>query len=169
MYAELPRHHVADALRSVASQYAPRLVGSDPEALRRRPSPEVWSPLEYAVHVRDVLAIQHERVVTALVHDTPAFASMRPEERVVVDCYNAQDPLVVASDIAGRADALAALLESLTPREWARVGVYNWPQPTTRDVEWIGRHTVHEEVHHLRGMARSLQGPPGTPDGLGSG
>lgn len=129
----------------------------------------MWAPLEYAAHVRDVVRVQRERISLALVHDVPTFASMRPEDRVVEDGYLDQDPEVVGEQIVGSADALAALLEALDDREWRRSGIYNWPTPEARDVAWIGRHTVHELVHHLFDVARSLQGQPGTPDGIGSG
>jgi hypothetical protein len=33
--------------------------------LRTRPQPHVWSPLEYGCHVRDMLLVQRERVLTA--------------------------------------------------------------------------------------------------------
>lgn len=107
--------------------------------------------------------------MVALLRDAPTFESMRPEERVVEQRYNEQDPTEVGRQIIGMADALASLLESLSPAEWERIGVYNWPERAVRDVEWISRHTVHELIHHLFDMARSLQDQPGTPTGIGSG
>lgn len=169
VYVELPRERIAEALRTVAAQYRARLLGTGVDALRRRPAPDVWSPLEYASHVRDVLAVQRERVMLALLHDAPTFTSMRRDERVVEQRDNESDPAVVAGQVVGAADVLASLVDSLAPDEWARVGVYPWPERTVRDVEWIGRHTVHEEVHHLFDLARALQGPAGTPSGIGSG
>jgi S-DNA-T family DNA segregation ATPase FtsK/SpoIIIE len=168
-YASLPRDVIGDALRSVASQYRARLLGTGVDALRLRPAPEVWSPLEYSSHVRDVLVVQRERVMVALLHDAPTFEPMRRDERVVEQRDNESDPVVVAAQVVGAADVLASLLESLAPAEWERIGIYPWPERAIRDVGWMARHTVHEEVHHLFDLARSLQSQPGTPGGLGSG
>lgn len=168
-YAALPRERIADALRSLATQYSARLLGTGPDALRRRPGPEVWSPLEYSAHVRDVLLVQRQRVLRALLHDAPTYEPMRRDERVVEQRDNEADPEVVARQVVTSADQLAELLEGLDACEWERIGVYPWPERTVRDVEWIGRHTVHEQVHHLFDVARSLQAQPGTPSGLGSG
>jgi len=169
VYGDLPRVEVSSALAEVAEQYVARLTSSSGDALRRRPAPEVWSPLEYAAHVRDVLEVQRERVMVALLHDAPTFEPMGREERVVEWRYNEQDPLDVAREMRRNATDLATVLDSLDDAGWSRIGIYNWPERAERDVAWIGRHTVHEQVHHLFDINRSLQGQPGTPTGLGSG
>jgi hypothetical protein len=32
---------------------------------------------------------------------------------------------------------------------WSRRLVYNWPEPATFDLAWLGRHIVHEVEHPL--------------------
>jgi len=81
---------------------------------------------------------------------------MRREERVSEERYNAQDPLVVAAEITASADALVRTLEGLDEGGWDRTGVYHWPTTEVRTVEWIGRHTVHESVHHLHDIEELL-------------
>jgi hypothetical protein len=120
----------------------------DDTSASTRPSPDVWSPLEYACHVRDVLRIQRERILLAQREDEPAFAPMRREERVVEDRYNEQDPKVVADEIRAASAALLETLESLDDEGWARTGIYNYPEPQPRTVEWIAAHTLHELLHH---------------------
>jgi hypothetical protein len=127
--------------------------------VRRRPGPGVWSPLEYACHVRDVLAVQRERVALTLVADEPVYAPMGREERAVAEAYNRQDPAVVLRDLDGNARALAADLAALTPAQWARTGVYNWPSPGPRTLRWLARHTVHEVEHHLGDVTRAEWAP----------
>jgi hypothetical protein len=158
VYASVGREDIATRLRSFAPEYARRLSLPSP-ALRAHPIDGVWSILEYACHVRDVLRTQRERVLVAQREDTPEFASMRREERVAEQRYNEQDPSVVAREIADAASALAALLDGLDARGWERSGVYSWPERAVRDVEWIGRHTIHECVHHLMDADRLLQIP----------
>lgn len=160
-YIALDRAGISGALRLVAAQYRARLVGCDTWALRHRPRPDVWSPLEYAAHVRDVLIAQRERSALALRSNQPTFTSMRPDELVGERRYNDEDPAEVASQIEHAADLLASLLDGLSESEWGRTGIYNWPAPASRDLSWIGRHTVHELVHHLLDITRALH-PPST-------
>lgn len=169
MYDDVPRQAISSALVELGEQYASRLAGTGIDALRRRPSPEVWSPLEYAVHVRDVLEVQRERIMAALLGDAPTFAPMGRDERVAEWRYNEQDPAVVADELRRNAAELAAVLDSLDDAGWERIGIYNWPAHAERDVTWIARHTVHEMAHHLLDINRALQGQPGTPSGIGSG
>ena len=44
-----------------------------PDGLGRRIRPDVWSPLEYACHLRDVMLVQRERVLMARRRDRPSF------------------------------------------------------------------------------------------------
>lgn len=165
VYPDLPREAIAGALRSVAAQYRSRLVGVDGSRVRHRPRPVVWSPLEYAAHVRDVLAEQRRRAGRALTETLPRYGTMRPEELVTERAYNADDPAAVVAAIEANAEALAVLFESLDPDGWARGGVYNWPTEQVRDLVWLGRHTVHELAHHLLDVSRGLDGTPARASG----
>jgi DNA segregation ATPase FtsK/SpoIIIE, S-DNA-T family len=149
-YASLSRPDIPPEIRGYGLRYAALLDGTDDRRLRAHPRPGVWSALEYVCHVRDIYRVQRGRVLEATTEDTPDFASMRRDERVLEDNYNAQDPLVVASEIASASDSLARTLEDLDPAGWDSTGIYHWPTTALRTVDWIGRHTLHESVHHLR-------------------
>ena len=144
----IARDEIVPWLRSDARTFVKRLQEYDGDAVRARPEPDVWSPLEYACHVRDVLRVQRDRVLLALVEEQPTFVPMRRDERVVEDRYNEQDPAVVAQEILDAADAFVETLDSLDHPGWQRTGIYNYPTPQVRTVEWIGVHTVHELLHH---------------------
>jgi S-DNA-T family DNA segregation ATPase FtsK/SpoIIIE len=131
------------------------------ELVRAHPQPGVWSALEYACHVRDVLAVQRLRVELALVEDVPTFAPMGREERVVDEGYNDQDPAVVLDELAANAEAAAAMFEAMNADQWARTGIYGYPEPTERDMRWIARHTIHEGHHHLLDVGRVLRASRG--------
>lgn len=152
-YGALRRPEIAPELRALARRYQDVLDGTGGERLRAHPRADVWSALEYACHVRDVLAVQRQRVQLARTEDEPVFATMRREERVLEERYNAQEPTEVAAQIQVGAEALAATLEALDDAGWGRTGVYRWPTTAVRTVEWIGLHTVHECVHHLLDIA----------------
>ena len=147
-YAELPVAQVPERLRLLAVDVSGRLRSTPDAVLRRRPAPEVWSPLEYACHLRDVLAMQRERVLHAQQVDEPDFPPMDRESRVVDDRYNEQSPGVVAQALTRAAELLAETLGGLDESGWRRTGVYHWPERQPRSIEWVGRHTVHELLHH---------------------
>jgi hypothetical protein len=150
------REAIAPALRDAAAEHAERLTTADAADLRAHTVDGTWSPLEYACHVRDVLLVQRERVDLAQTEDEPAFVPMGREELVVTRRYDEQPPAAVAEELTRAAGALAARLEQLDGAGWARTGIYNFPEPRPRTVEWIGRHTVHEVRHHLLDVDRLL-------------
>ena len=145
---DMGRAEITTWLRSDARVFVERLAAFDDRAVRTRPAPDVWSPLEYACHVRDVLRVQRARAEQALDEDEPTFTPMRRDERVLEDRYNEQDPSLVAKEIVAAAADFADFLDGLDDSEIMRRGLYNYPQPELRTVEWIGIHTVHELLHH---------------------
>ena len=60
-------------------------------------------------------------------------------------------PKTVAAEITrrGRRRSSRSSRVSTTPG-WKRAGIYNYPEPAPRTVEWIATHTVHELFHHRR-------------------
>ncbi|MGH9209899.1 MAG: DinB family protein [Acidimicrobiales bacterium] len=165
-YDSLTDAEAVEALRGFARRYrAPLSRGLPGESLddllRAHPLPGVWSALEYACHVRDVFAVQRERVALAQRQDLPDFVPMRRDERVAEERYNEQDPAAIADALATNAEDFAAALEALTADQWSRRGVYHYPEPAERDVAWIARHTVHEGRHHLLDIGRVLRAARG--------
>jgi hypothetical protein len=151
IYDETAIADVPETLRSLAARYVELLgeqLGGD-QPLRSRPAPDVWSALEYACHVRDVLLVQRDRVILALVEDTPGFSRMYRDERVKLAGYPDERPEDVASELCMSVDLFAKVFERLTVEQAGRRCIYNFPAPTERDVAWLGRHTVHEAAHHL--------------------
>ncbi len=155
-YDALPREEFASTIRALGERYAEGLEASR-DVLRSHPMDGVWSILEYCCHLRDVLRVQRGRIQLALVEETPTFASMRREERVSEERYNEQDPQKVEREIVSAAGELADLLESLDDPGWNRTGIYSYPTTEVRTVEWIGRHTIHECVHHLMDIDRLVK------------
>ncbi|MEU4479259.1 DinB family protein [Micromonospora sp. NPDC023966] len=153
VYSALGTEELPQRLRDVAGHYPAALNGvPDP---RRRPAPEVWSPLEYACHVRDVFRVQGERLALALRVDEPEFAPMGRDELVITERYNTQDPELVLTDLATAAAEFAARFATLGEVELDRTGVYPWPRREARTLRWLGRHTVHEAEHHLLDIRRA--------------
>ena len=154
-YDELDRADVALRIRAFGPRYA-ALLDRDQTVLRTKPGPDVWSPLEYGCHIRDVFRAQRERIALALEQDGPLFTSIHRDERAVEDRYNEQNPSVVRREVTGAADDLASAFEALDDAGWACTGVYTYPTQEVRTIEWVGLHTVHEGEHHLLDIERQL-------------
>ncbi|MEV6428965.1 DinB family protein [Nocardia sp. NPDC051463] len=147
---------VPELARGHAAEYATLLRGDHAE-LRRRLRPEVWSPLEYACHMRDVLLAQRERVLLTRRQDTPTAQNMGRDERVEHEGYAEQQPADVARQLGDAALLFANVLDRLAPADWDRTIIYLFPEPQQRSVRWVAVHTLHELRHHLLDMRRQLE------------
>jgi hypothetical protein len=157
VYGALPQAELAGALESYGPLFADRLAGSS-DSLRARRSPDEWSPLEYACHIRDVLLMQRDRLYVALVEEEPSFKPMYREERVEFDDYASQEPSAVAHQVVMAATLTSHAFAGLGDDQWGRLLIYGYPRSMHRDVEWMAHHTLHEEVHHLADIDRILSG-----------
>ncbi len=126
-------------------------------ALRIRSQPSVWSPFEYACHVRDVLLVQRDRALLALVEDTPSFVPMYRDERVANAGYGFERVAEVSEELPVAARLISKLAAGMTQEQLARRCTYNFPEPTERDVGWVFRHTLHEVVHHKKDISDGLR------------
>jgi hypothetical protein len=148
-YDSVAADEVPTALERIGEAFREGLSMADGDAVGRRPRPEVWSALEYACHVRDVLLVQRDRLYLALVEDTPNFARMHRDERVVLAGYGEEDPRALEAQIVVAAQLAASAFARLDGAQWQRRLRYNWPEPEDHDVRWLAAHTVHEGRHHL--------------------
>ena len=145
---------VAPHLAAHAHDFAALLAG-DPAVLRGRPSPDVWSALEYACHVRDVLGLFAARVDRVLAEDEPQLGWWDHEAAAVDERYNDQDPAMVAAALRGNASLLADALARVGDR-WDRAGIRRpWERFTVAD---LARFALHEGWHHLGDARRSCAG-----------
>jgi hypothetical protein len=143
-------------VRQLAADVA-EFLGDTGADLRSRPEPDVWSPLEYACHVRDVLLVQRERILRARRIDGFVCETMG-RERVEFDGWGEQEPGDVARQLSDAALMLANVLDRLPAEDWKRELVYPWPEPATRPLSWVAVHTVHEARHHILDIRRQLKG-----------
>lgn len=155
-YADVAADEIAGRLRAGPDRYRAALAGASPEVIRRRPEPDVWSVLEYACHVRDVLLIQRDRAVLAQVEALPSVARMYRDERVFLCRYTDQALEVVLAQLDMAAELCALVFGRLDDSAWSRRLVYNWPAVAEQDLAWLGRHTVHEVEHHLHDVVAVL-------------
>ena len=126
------------------------------DRLRRRRAPDLWSPLEYACHLRDVLLVQRERVLLARRADRPTFEPMGRDERVEHDGYSQQDPEAVTRQLADAATMFANDVSRLAPADWDRTVIYRYPTTSERSLRWVAVHTLHEVQHHGMDIERQI-------------
>jgi hypothetical protein len=142
--ADIDVRRVPELIRTNAAAW--RAVLSRPDAATR-PHPDVWSPLEYACHVRDVFRLYDERLALMLRDDDPQFANWDQDETAVAARYWAQDPAVVAVELDEAADEVAASFAAVHDDQWARPGRRSDGAEFT--VESFARYFVHDPIHHL--------------------
>lgn len=114
---------------------------------RARPRPDVWSPLEYACHVRDVLALATYRTGLMRSEEDPLFANWDQDATAVEDDYAAQDPAEVLEVLAARADEYARAVAAVPDDAWTRTGRRSDGASFT--LESFTRYLLHDPVHHL--------------------
>jgi hypothetical protein len=159
----LDRAELAATIRGFDRRYAIPLTrglpGEDLDALlRARPASGGWSALEYACHARDVFLVTDHRVGKVLAQDRPRFRRVDPDQGAADLGYNTQDPTTVVREIQGASAVLGERLDTLTPSDWDRAGTREGEALT---VDVLARNAVHEGVHHLLDIGRTLRAARG--------
>jgi hypothetical protein len=155
------------ALRALGRRYRAPLTrflaneGDGLAVLRRRPSPEVWSALEYAAHARDAIEFYVERISRVLAEDRPTLTPVGWSTQAELRGWNDELPSAVADGFADVAERLASLLETLDDDQWHRVGLSSEGDGAERTVRVLAERAVHEGHHHLLDVGRSLRAARG--------
>ena len=144
----LARERVPDAIRDNATLWEV-VLGTDDAAVR--PAPHLWSPLEYACHVRDVNRIFDERVRLVLTEDAPTFAAWDQDATAVEQDYGSQDAAKVAEEVVAAAGSVAATYESVPDDAWERTGTRSNGDEFT--VDTLARYHLHDLVHHAHDVS----------------
>ena len=157
--------HVADSttpadalltLRGLGPFYkralAIHLDDSDPFAiLSRRPSPNEWSAMDHAGHVRDVLhaiLMRVQRIARQPGCVLPATPRTPPSG------IDGLSPQVVAAALAANGERLASALDELPRDAWECWGRRDGRQVSILD---LAREAVHEVLHHLSEIDSTLR------------
>jgi hypothetical protein len=152
----------ADTIRAFGRRYRAPLTrflpGEDGAALvRQRPDATTWSALEYAAHVRDVLALWGWALNKALTEDRPKLPA---PDRDIADRtaaqqdYKAQDPITVTNDLAANAERVAAKVDGMGADGWERVVIIGDEELSSMA---IVHKIAHEGHHHLLDIGRVLR------------
>ena len=142
--AHFPAKFVPRQVRKTIPSWAEVLNRPD---VRVRPEEDVWSPLEYACHVRDVYRLFNERLALMLNEEDPLFANWDQNESAVERDYQGQMPQVVADQIAEAGERIAKQFDGLSDDQWKRKGRRSDGAEFTADS--FARYLMHDPVHHL--------------------
>ncbi len=147
-----------DLIRRLAALHRQWLIGSAADEARRararlRPRSGVWSPLEYAGHLRDVYALFDRRVRSVLKGPGADLEVIDHDAVVEREGYDRLDPRDLAAGLDTCAEQLAATLDGVHPEQWSLHGVRAGER---RTIEEIAKRAVHESRHHLMDVERIL-------------
>jgi hypothetical protein len=160
---------VPGLIRDCAAQWQKVLSAGGP--LRKRPRPDVWSPLEYACHVRDALRLFDQRLEKMLTQDDPVFDDWDQDDAAVEGRYSEQDPQQVAVELVDAASTIADRFAAVPTRDGQQDGEQDgraWERPGRRSdgtpftVIRLARYLLHELVHHLHDVRFATRAQPPT-------
>jgi hypothetical protein len=130
----------------VAAEEWVQILRSSP-AVTARPKPDVWSPLEYGAHVRDVYRIFDKRLALMLAEDEPTFVSWDQNQTAIEERYSQQDPEVVAEELEAAAQVFVARIQAVKPEQWdRRARRSDGAEFTTLT---LCQYFLHDVIHHL--------------------
>lgn len=145
--ASVAREELGPLLVETAPSYMLALAGPGATS---RPSPQVWSVLEYCCHVRDVHRTFAERVRLMVSAVDPQFPNWDQDATALESAYHLQDPAVVGPELVSAAAEVAQVYDGV--QDWSRRGFRSNGSVFT--VESIGRYHLHDVVHHLWDITR---------------
>jgi hypothetical protein len=135
---------VAALIRDNAARWKEPLSSA---TARDRPAPGVWSPVEYACHVRDVHVLYDERLAMMLTQDDPLYPNWDQDETAIEKRYHEQDPERVESELRAAAKRIANSFDAVSGDQWQRTGRRSDGAEFT--VDTFARYYVHDIVHHI--------------------
>jgi DinB family protein len=142
---------VARLIRENAASWRALLDRPD---VAERPSPDRWSALEYAGHVRDVYRIYDERLALMLAEDDPTFPNWDQDAAAVDEQYNEQAPSAVVAGIEANGAALADRFDRVPDGAWGRTGTRSDGVDFTIDT--FARYLIHDPVHHVHDVRQGF-------------
>jgi hypothetical protein len=159
--AALPVESLGDLAVERAAAWRGFLQDADDAYLRRIPEPGVFSPLQYAAHVRDILRVYTDRMVLGLEQDAPTVPIFQPAQEIWEE-YNRSDADELAADLESQAGRLHDVGANMEASAWSRIvvndrGVYG---VYTFTLAGLACNAVHEAHHHLLDAQGTLDATP---------
>ena len=135
---------MGDRLRSAAARWRPVLQRAD---ATQRPSERVWSPVEYACHVRDMITVLRQRVETMLHQHNPDLADFDGDAEAVHREYWKAASQTVLGELTLKAQSTADLVDTVEREQWESPGRRSDGFEFT--IATLCLYIGHEMEHHL--------------------
>ena len=148
MWDEIDPSEVGPRLTSAVAHISD-LLTRDGVHVATRPSPERWSILEYAGHVRDVLWSIRERIILASVLDTPAPFGIFRDQRIDLGFHSLDEPSTVRAELEAARGIFVRTYAALPAGFGQRTMIYTYPVESHRTIDWSAAQALHECEHHL--------------------
>jgi hypothetical protein len=145
---------IADVLRASIDEWEQILTATDVDHVRlmTRPAPNVWSPVEYALHVAEVMDVFQERNYRMLTEDNPQFENWEQDQ--AAEAYVGKSPADAVGALVGASERFGAVYDALRPDLWERSGRRADGYRFT--VANLGRYFLHDNLHHLHDVRLQL-------------
>ena len=145
----------ADLIAALGPQYraAFAVVEGDRDRLRAKPDPDVWSSLEYVVHLRDSVRYHGALTNRALKEDRPEFGAPGPRRDRAERELQRRRSRRGARQPRAADDTLRDAGPALGEDELDRVVIRAGNEITVR---YMVRNVAHEGHHHLQDVQRLL-------------
>lgn len=138
---------IAGLVRGSVDLYTTVLQHGD---VRLRPSPQVWSPLEYCAHVSEMYEVMTRRLELMISQEAPTFANWDQDEAAIHNNYASLSPEHVARQLNDSAAGFAGVLEGLEDSQIPRRGYRSNGSVFT--VATLSQYAWHDAVHHLHDL-----------------
>lgn len=140
---------------AVASAHAWRsfLSRADDTYLRCSRAPGIWSPIQYGAHVRDMLRVFGDRILTAVAEDDPSVPWFDPGPDGWAG-YNRLGRRELVDDLEREALRFQRTVIERDAWEWSRVALRDGVDRFT--VQGLACFGAHEAHHHLLDAAGML-------------
>lgn len=150
-----------ETIRNLGAQYEAALLGGGSAEhfdalIRKRPQTGIWSALEYAAHVRDVVALWGWALHRTLNEEIPPLPAADPglPDMVAAEAdYGNQDPGIVKHELSANTERMAKKVATISAEQWLRTARFG--ETEIRPL-WIVRKVAHEGRHHLLDIEKSL-------------
>ncbi len=139
-----PPARIVDGLQQAAPRWQAVLARGDAS---KRPSPEVWSPVEYACHVRDMIRLLGERTASMLAVYNPPLTDWDGEAVAVRRNYHSRRPAEVSEDLVRCTKATVDVMRTVLGKQWDRPGRRS--DGTDFTIGSLTQYISHEVHHHL--------------------
>lgn len=147
----MPIDQMLAILAGTPCRIAGATTARSPEQVRARPAADGWSVNDVLAHLRACADQWGDSIVTMLDQDHPTLRAINPRNWIKQTSY--PDLAFDASFHAycAQRDALLALLNRLTPDDWARTATFTGAgAPLQRTVRGFGERLARHERPHVK-------------------